>query len=321
MIRTESAVLSAAIEAAVRAPSPHNTQPWIFEVGSSGVDLFLDPERLLSVCDPDGREARLACGAALMNLRLAIAAAGRGYDVEVLPDRTRPTLLAHVELGLRRRPHESELRLAAVIPRRFSNRRPFAEQSVPRNIRNLLTSAAHVEGARLVLLDEVGKLGAVATLIRRADGVQAEDPAFRAEMLAWTAAEQQRRDGVPASAGGPRSAGGLLPVRHHVASSAVRVYERDPVVAVLLTHTDGPRSQLRAGEAMQRVLLTATDAGLSASFLSQPMEIPSTRAELRALLGGDTYPQTVLRLGYGYPGTPTPRRDVTSVTRHAEERR
>ncbi|MFD8498425.1 Acg family FMN-binding oxidoreductase [Amycolatopsis sp. NPDC059657] len=318
MIRTESTVLTAAVEAAVRAPSPHNTQPWIFELGPTGIDLFLDTDRLLKVCDADGREATLACGAALLNIRLAIAAAGRSCEIDVLPDRTRPALLAHVELGLRRRPHESELRLAAAIPRRFTNRRPFAEQAVPRNIRNLLTAAAHAEGGRLVLLDEIGKVSKVASLVRRADEMQAEDPAFQAEKRAWTSAEPHRLDGVPAAAGGPHPDGGLLPVRHHVASSAVRAYERDPVVAVLLSRTDGPRAQLRAGEAMQRVLLTATDAGLSSSFLSQPMEIPSLRAELRTLLGGDEYPQTVLRFGYGYPGAPTPRRDLAMVTKTGE---
>jgi len=65
---------------------------------------------------------------------------------------------------------------------------------------------------------------------------------------------------------------------------------------------------------MQRVLLAATASGLSASFYSQPMEIPSARAELRALLGGSEHPQTVFRIGYGYPGIPTPRRAITEVS-------
>jgi len=43
------------------------------------------------------------------------------------------------------------------------------------------------------------------------------------------------------------------------------------------------------------------------------MEIPSTRAELRELIGGNRYPQTLFRLGYGYPGVPTPRRPLEAV--------
>ena len=60
---------------------------------------------------------------------------------------------------------------------------------------------------------------------------------------------------------------------------------------------------------MQRVLLVATAAGLSASFLSQVVEVPATRKQLRELIVGGLWPQTVLRLGYGSPMQP---RDGTS---------
>ncbi|AUI60278.1 nitroreductase family protein [Amycolatopsis sp. BJA-103] len=258
MILTDSPVLATALEAAVRAPSPHNTQPWFFELEPGVVELYLDEDRVLEVCDPDGREARLACGAALLNIELAIAAAGWFPDTDLMPDRTRPSLLARVEIGDRHRPSAGDL--------------------------------------------------------RRADHLQTQDDAFQAEMRSWTSAHD-RDDGVPAFAGGPRSAGGLLPVRHFHDSDAPRSYERDPVVAVLTTPDEGPVAQLRAGRAMQRVLLTATMEGLSASFYSQPMEIPSARAELRALLGGTDYPQTLFRLGYGFPGVPTPRRPPGAVVR------
>ncbi|WP_410659266.1 Acg family FMN-binding oxidoreductase [Amycolatopsis sp. lyj-112] len=314
MILTDFPVLTTALEAAVRAPSPHNTQPWFFELGRGVVEVHLDEDRVLEVCDPDGREARLACGAALLNIELAIAAAGWFPDTDLMPDLSRPSLLARVEIGDRHRPGTEELRLAAAIPRRYSNRRPFTDQPVPTPVRNAVRQAARVEDARLVLVDEAGHLEAAATLIRRADHLQTQNEAFQTEMRAWTGTHD-RDDGVPAFAGGPRSAGGLLPVRHFHESVAPRPYEQDPVVAVLTTSDDGPVARLRAGRAMQRVLLTATTEGLSASFYSQPMEIPSARAELRALLGGNDYPQTLFRLGYGFPGVPTPRRPLEAVVR------
>ncbi|WP_181773178.1 Acg family FMN-binding oxidoreductase [Amycolatopsis pittospori] len=314
MVATRSPVIKAALEAAVRAPSPHNSQPWIFELAQDVVDLVLDEERILEVCDPDGREARLACGAALFNMELAIAAAGRVADVELAPERDRPSLLARVKPGPRHRPSPAERRLVAAVPRRFSNRRPFTEQAVPPAVRSAMVQAAHEEGAGLVLLDEHGLLEPVAGLIRRADHIQNQDEAFRAELRVW-AKGHGGDDGVPDFAGGPRSAGGLLPVRHFIGSEETRVFERDPLVAVLTTPSDGSLSQVRAGRAMQRVLLAATGAGMSASFYSQPMEIPSTRGELRALLGGADHPQTVFRLGYGYPGVPTPRRSIDAVVR------
>src|SRR5687767_6188203 len=59
------------LETAGRAPSLHNTQPWWFRIRPDTIELHSDPERRLPVTDPDGREQRMACGAALYNLRLA----------------------------------------------------------------------------------------------------------------------------------------------------------------------------------------------------------------------------------------------------------
>ncbi|MFK0248159.1 Acg family FMN-binding oxidoreductase [Amycolatopsis azurea] len=322
MILTETPVVTAALEAAVRAPSPHNSQPWLFELGPDVIDVVLDEDRVLEVCDPDRREARLSCGAALLNLELAIAVAGRSCDVELLPRKDRPELLARVVIGSRRRATAAEQRLAASIRARYSNRRPFASTPVPAGFRHAVRQAAREEGAKLILLDEVGLLEAVAGLIRRADHVQMLDEGFQAELRAWTK-ENGSRDGVPAYAGGPRPSGGLLPVRHYGMSEQSREFERDPVVAVLTTPTDGPLAQIRAGRAMQRALLTATSLGLSASFYSQPMEIPSAHAVLRSLLGENENPQAVFRLGYGFPGSTTPRRPVDAVirTRPGEDHR
>ncbi|RSN24173.1 nitroreductase [Streptomyces sp. WAC 05977] len=314
MFLTRSPVVADALRAAVRAPSPHNSQPWIFELAPDTIDVVLDENRILDACDPEAREARLSCGAALLNLRLAIAAAGRISEVELAPERDRPALLARVTLGPRHRPTASERRLAAAIPRRYSNRHPFTDEPVPLRVRTAVREAAREEGARLVLLDEAGLLEATAGLIRRADHVQRLDEAFQRELRAWTR-QSAEDDGVPAYAGGPRSAGGLLPGRYVKEDGAPRVFEQDPVVAVLTMPNDAPMSQVRAGCAMQRVLLTATDAGLSASFYSQPIEITAVRAELRDLLGSSGHPQTVFRLGYGSPGVKTPRRPIEAVAR------
>ena len=54
-----------------------------------------------------------------------------------------------------------------------------------------------------------------------------------------------------------------------------------------MAHTAGdePVDWLRAGQALQRMLLTTTADGVAVSFLNQPIEVPELRAELRELLG------------------------------------
>lgn len=317
-----SATITRALRAATRAPSLHNTQPWLFTVAPPLVEMFLDRERLLPVTDPDGREARMSCGAALFNLRAALLAAGRGAVVDLVPDPEQPDLLAVVRVTGQRAPTPEQVELADAIDRRATNRRPFAERPVPPMHRLALARAAQAERAQLVLLETPKALDTLATLLRRADHTQEEDPEFQRELRRWTEYGDEREDGVPHSAGGPRPIGGTLltPRQFHTGATTERPFEQDPLVAILATHGDSPQDHLRAGMALQAVLLTATVAGLSTSFLSQPVEVPHTRTALSSLMPEQGHPQTVLRIGYGHPAMPTRRRPVAEVTTDLEER-
>lgn len=84
-------------------------------------------------------------------------------------------------------------------------------------------------------------------------------------------------------------------------------------MAVLGSPGDSATDQIAAGQALERVLLAATAAGLAVSMLSQPIEVPSAREQLRLALGRYGTPQMVLRIGSGQPGFPTPRRPVREV--------
>lgn len=313
-----SELVQLALDAAIRAPSPHNSQPWRFEVTDDRIDVLLDKERVLSVVDGGAREARLSCGAAILNIRVALLAVGRTSLVRLLPDPDRDEHLARLSIRGAHPVAPADMALARAIGLRRSNRRPFTDRPLPARVRRALVEAAAGEGAELVLLERPGDLDALAALLRHAEHLQSEDPEFRAELARWTVGDGGRDDGVPAVAGGPRpEPGSLLTLRHYAVPSSApdRPYEREPLVAVLNSYTDTPLAQLRAGQGMQRVLLTATNAGVSASFLCQPVEVPVTRIALRELLGGKAHPQVVLRFGYGFTAPATRRRTVESVTR------
>jgi nitroreductase len=305
----------AALVAATAAPSLHNSQPWRFQCAANGIQLYADHTRAVPAADPDHRELTLACGAALLNLRIAIKAMGALPDVRILPDRLRPDLLATVRPAGRRTPTPLDQALARAIPRRRTNRRPFADGAVPPPIRHELRLAAEAERAWLAIL-EPAQLPLLRVLVRRAHATQLADPEFLAEWAHWTGRVEPTPDGVPARNSGP------LPepqdrwtVRDFSGGQARerlpgKDFESDPLIAVIGSFQDGPTAWLQAGQAMQRVLLTATAAGLAASFVSQVVEVPATRRDLRTLIGGAVWPQTVLRIGYGSPVPATPRRDI-----------
>ena len=76
------------------------------------------------------------------------------------------------------------------------------------------------------------------------------------------------------------------------------VFERRPAIAVLSTRAEDSSGWVGAGVALQRVLLVATSYDLTASFLDQVLEHPAPRFRVRELIGGRSWPQMVLRLGY-----------------------
>jgi len=312
-------VFDQALASAVRAPSPHNTQPWRFVVEDDLIEVWLDRERVLTVADPDAREARLSCGAAALNLTICLRANGLATIVRMAPDPAEPDLLAVIRLDGNQKATQAERRLAEAVFRRHTNRRPLLDKPVPPAQRAALKSAALHEGGQVEYLDASGRYSTVSALVRRAEALQANDLAFQAEAAYWTRRPADSPDGVPTIASGPPPhAQGVVSLRASHANEDLppREYEREPLLAALLTRDKGPHAEVRAGMAMQRVLLTATAEGLATSFLSQPFETPQTRDSLHHIFDGLGQPHTLLRIGYGYPTRLTARRAVDEVLTH-----
>ena len=308
-------VVAGLLEAATRAPSMHNTQPWRFRVrpASQEIELHADPSRALRFSDPQGRAVHIACGAALFNLRLAVLMAGRQPVVKLLPDPGphAPTLLATVRLAGIRHPGETDRELHAAIATRRTNRRPYSNLPVPPGVLGELAAAARLEGGVLHLPGEE-ETHRLLHLISGAERDLLADPGYRAELARWAGGERDR-DGIPAAALGPRDPVRATPVRDFgTPTEDYAWFEDTPQLAVLSTATSTPLGWLRAGQALQRVLLTATIHGIAASPLTQPLETADAWL-VRDPASASESPQMILRLGYGLPVPATPRRPIAEV--------
>jgi nitroreductase len=304
------------VAAATMAPSRHNSQPWRFrfDPASQTIGLYADPERMLRVSDPAGRGLHIACGAALFNLRLAVAVAGRHPVVRLTPDAEQPLLIAAVRLAGPCQPQQQEIELHAAIAERRTNRSPFSPRPVPPGIRAELAEAAQIEGAVLHFPDRQE----ASRLLRLAQDAEREllaDPAYRAELARWAGGARDR-EGVPDEVAGPRDPERATPVRDFTPAGPRPVgyawFEEEPQLAVLSTLCDGRADWLRAGQAMQRAWLTATLRGVAVAPITLPLETGDAW-QVRDPRSGIQYPQMILRLGYGLPVPHAPRRPVADV--------
>jgi nitroreductase len=304
------------VAAATRAPSMLNTQPWRFQPDPSGqtIDLYADPARMLRSGDPDGRALHIACGAALFNLRLAAAVAGRQPVVRLIPDPGQPLLLATVRLAGPCQAQQQEIELHAAIPLRRTNRSPFSSRPVPPGILAELAEAAQIEGAVLHFPDRQ-EASRLLRLAQDAERALLADSGYRAELARWVGGARDR-DGLPDEVLGPRDPGSATPVRDFTPArrgpAGYAWFEQEPQLAVLSTSGGDRPDWLRAGEALERVLLTATLRGVAADPLTQPLETADAWL-VRDPRGGIEHPQMILRLGYGLPVPQAPRRPVSDV--------
>jgi hypothetical protein len=306
------------LRATIAAPSMHNTQPWRLCVANSGttIEIFVDPDRMLTVSDPHGRAAYIGCGAALLNLRVAAAAIGLRADVALTPDPGQPLFVARVELSGGYRPTPWDQELSAAIWRRCSNREPYGDDVLPTAVQRELVQAATSEQGILHFLDE-NEASQVRQLVTSAERELLADPAYRAELARWVSRDRFD-DGIPPWALGPRSSVGRDPVRDFEPdrSQPVRYaeFEYSPQLAVLSVRAHSLRRWVEAGQALERVWLTATCRGISFCPLTQPLE---TSDAWRVGDGrwGSGYPQMIMRVGYGPPvRTSSPRRAISDVT-------
>ncbi|NPT56139.1 Acg family FMN-binding oxidoreductase [Paraburkholderia elongata] len=312
-----------ALRYAVLAPSNHNTQPWHFIVDGDCITLCADRLRALPMVDPFDRELIISCGAALFNLRVALSHFGLAYAITLFPSPADVDVLAHLRILRDGRCDTSLPPLFDAMPRRVTTRETFADEPIPVELQLRREEAGTAEGADIVCAGNTVIRERLATLIAEADQTQFKDPRFRRELASWIHPKRSQ-DGMPALSQGMRV---LLDLAVPLVGSVIRTFDQgggmaaahhtlvtgSPLLLCIATGADDAAAWLAAGQALERVLLTAADEGITASYLNQPIEVASLRDTLRAALNLDGVPQLLLRIGRGRQTPHSPRRPLAEV--------
>lgn len=279
------------------APSGHNCQPWRFRVQAETVQL-------VTVADPSLHNWRqcgsfVAHGALLENLSVAARALGYEPRITLFPDAATPDLVASITFEPAAPRDE---RLAAAIPLRCTNRKPYRPVPLtPTQQRELLHTAEEVGGAELRLYEHPSTRAELARIGALNEGIMFSTPALHRwffEHLRWTEQDERATTSglylktlelarpqeavlkVFQTKWGERILNGLgfpkLIVRDNTAINSAAA-----AIGVILIPRQSDRAFIQAGRLLERVWLKATSWQLSL----QPL-IGTTCLILRALAGG-----------------------------------
>jgi molybdopterin/thiamine biosynthesis adenylyltransferase len=171
--------VTAIAEAAIRAPSGGNSQPWSVETRQDAVCIRIAPERT-SMMDVAFRGSAVAIGAAAFNARVAAAARGVLGSVDWTIDEPTP-LQVTLRLG-----HGQDAELAglyqAMLRRETSRHHGKPRSITPETIATLRDWASR-EGAELRLLTERDDIDKAARILAAADRIRFLTPRLHKEMI------------------------------------------------------------------------------------------------------------------------------------------
>ena len=279
-----------------RAPSAHNTQPWVLRYRGNGVEVGWDAERTLPDSDPTGRDLRLSLGA-FVECCLVVCA-GTGLDVMFWPDYSEASRRVGY-LVPATSPYPTPFGIEDVTSRTTSRTAyqpgPLDEAEVTR-----LRDLAEEAGGELRLIPSRELAG----LLDLADRHEFGSPAVVAELRSWLRLTPRhpsyRKDGLTdralalsrPQAAGLRAALAAYPAlrrlglpRALAAASRGLLHYEGHVVVLVAPPANGPASQVAMGRVLMRQWLALSKAGYATHPLSQLIDCQGTRATLAGRLG------------------------------------
>ena len=298
----------AIVECATRAPSGHNTQPWLFTLNADAITISPDFRKRLPVVDPADRELFISLGCAAENLRIAASHYGYASTTAVNPT-------GAITVSLTPAPSARLDPLFAQIPRRQTNRALYDGRAIPQALLDDILASATSDGVHLRVWDKnAPPFAQLAELVMAGNRAQLGNDAFKRELLSWIrfnkAHSERTLDGLSyAVMGAPNLPAWITKPIIQLALNATAQNKADGKkiasashLLLLTTDDDSIPAWIAAGGALQRLLLLLTEQGIASAWLNQPCEVAELRERLaRELALSGEHPQLLLRLGYAAP--------------------
>jgi len=305
------------VDAARRAPSGGNVQPWRFEAEGEEIRFYVEPERSTSSMDVHLRGSYVAIGAALFNARVAAATLQRLGPVKIFPDGERSYHVATLQLG-----HQIDAGIARLqdsVLTRAANRRMGRPSPIDEGTIATLSRGVEREGARLRFATGREKIEEFSRLLAESDRLRFLIPKVHQEMLSelrWPGRDSLEEGlDVRTLEMDPGSLGALellkrRDVMDHLADwrggqslglrTQAMVTSSSGLAAITVPRSD-PSWYVRGGSAIERFWLSAELLGLAIQPVS-PLFLYATDEGDLVKLGGERHLEELLRLSTRFAG-------------------
>lgn len=308
------------IEHAVKAPSGHNTQPWLFRVNEDNIQILPNYDKSLPIVDPDNRELFISLGCAAKNL--SIAASQKGYDTDMnISDEGIITI--HLKKDDIVEPNVLFEQLAI----RQTNRGVYNERIISSDTIRLLESVFEGSAFKAYFYKNgTPEFSSIADHVIAGNVLQMQDKAFTDELKSWMRFNKRHQnatnDGLSYAAFGapnlPLFIGKPI-ISGHLNAKSQNKGDRKKIASsshfALLTITSNtPEEWVQLGIIMERFLLITTELGIAHAYMNQPNEISElSGAMIEALNISGEYPVILFRIGYGEILPYSKRKDIKEV--------
>mgnify|MGYP000294122482 CR=1 FL=1 len=308
------------IEQATKAPSGHNTQPWLFKTGDQSIEIHPDFEKSLKIVDPDHRELFISLGCALENL--CLAASAKGYNCE-------PSISEEgiITVHLTKNHASKERPLFQQIPVRQTNRGKYNGQMIDAETFEQLRNIECFPGTNFHFYKN-GESGfnTIKDFVVRGNILQMQDKNFTDELISWMRLNKKQslstRDGLsyavfgapsmPAFISRPIIRGALTPDKQN--KGDIKKMQSSSHFVLFTTRSNSHQEWINLGRTLQQFLLQSTQWGIAHAYMNQPCELKELTEEMKTSLEMDNeHPAILLRAGYAEKAPYSLRKRVEEV--------
>jgi nitroreductase len=308
---------------AIKAPSGHNTQPWLFHISSDAIEIHPDFSRSLPIVDEDHRELYISLGCAAENLIIAAGALRYETQHSVVSD---PGVDPFIRIDLQKGETDNS-HLFDQIEKRQTNRSVYKGRTIAKDTLDVLNALVNDPSVKLHYYKH-GTAGFVTLqeYVNVGNAIQMMDDDFRKELLSWirfnVVQVKKNPDGLtykvmksPPLPGflGKAIVGSFLKPNAQNKTDMEKIDSSSHLVLFTVPEST-IENWIQLGRVLQRFLLETTRQGIACAFLNQPCEVNKLAEQLPEALDLDgEVPNILLRIGYADPMPYAPRRNIDDV--------